>query len=556
MAGWLGSRRAGLIGGGLAIYVVLALFAIAPAAASAASWTSAGHGVSDDRDQPLESTINPLNVKELKPMWVFTAHGSESATPAVANGVVYFPDWGGYMNAVNATTGALIWQEPISNYDGVTGSYSRDSPAIYGNEVIFGDVLPGVHPAGAHVFAVNAQTGALIWSMQVDSNPSAIITGSPLVVDGMVIVGVSSDEETNASSTSFPCCTFRGSVVALNATTGSIVWQTFTVPSNNDTPCTTYSPPAGCGYSGGAVWDSPAVDLQTNQVFIGSGNNYTAPDAAVACALAAEENHTSDADCTAPDDYFDAELALNLTTGAVEWDYKAQGWDTFTLACLGATAGTNWCPDPEGPDWDFGSGPNLMAVPASGGGRVTDVGAGQKAGIYWEFNPANGDVLWHTQVGPGTNLGGVMWGTAYDGTRIYVHESNPYFESYTFANGKTVHGGSWGALNPTTGAWDWQTATPDDWAAMGPTTVANGVMYAGTMAPSGDNMFALSARTGRILWSFASGGSVNSGPAIVNGVAYWGSGYSELSSLGFTGNDEVYAFSLNGTAPASARSTR
>ena len=197
-------------------------------------------------------------------------------------------------------------------------------------------------------------------------------------------------------------------------------------------------------------------------------------------------------------------------------------------------------------DWDFASGPNLMSIPAQGGGSEMVVGAGQKSGIYWEFDAATGKELWSQQVGPGTSLGGVVWGTAYDGTRIYAHESDSSGQAYTLADGEAVAGGSWGALNPATGEWDWQTATPAGAAAMGPTTVANGVMYAGSMAPSGDNMFALNAATGKILWQYASGGSVNSGPAIVDGTVYWGSGYSELAALGYTGNDKLYAFSIGG----------
>jgi polyvinyl alcohol dehydrogenase (cytochrome) len=263
-----------LVGDSLARAGVLCVLACVPllgatsacvgADASAASWTSAGGGVADNRYQLFESRINPMNVARLKPKWVFTTHGSESATPVVYNGVVYFPDFGGYINAVNASTGSLIWQQPVSAYDGVPGSYSRDSPVIYGNGLIFGDVVSGVHPAGAHVIAVNASTGALLWSTQVDSHPAAIITGSPVVADGKVLVGVSSNEETDAASTSYPCCTFRGSVVALNPANGQIEWQTYTVPSNGGLPCTSDNPPAGCGYSGGAVWDSPAVDLATN----------------------------------------------------------------------------------------------------------------------------------------------------------------------------------------------------------------------------------------------------------------------------------------------------
>jgi polyvinyl alcohol dehydrogenase (cytochrome) len=545
LRGFLGFRRVVCAMAGLATICVVAL-ALLPATGSAASWTSAGHGPFDDRFQPLEFRINALNAFRLKPKWVFTTHGSESATPTVSGGVVYFPDFGGYMNAVNASTGTLIWQKPISDYDGVAGSYSRDSPTIDGNELIFGDSISGVHPQGAHLIAVNAQTGALLWSTQLDSSPAAIVTGSPVVAGGKLLVGVSSDEETDAATNTYSCCTFRGSVVALNPTTGAIIWKTYTVPDNGGKPCTTDNPPSGCGYSGGAVWDSPAVDVATNTLYIGAGNNYTAPDAAVACATQALASHTSDANCTSPDDHFDSLLALNLSTGAIDWSYKAEGWDAFTLGCIGQTAGTDWCPSPEGPDWDFASGPNLMVIPKAGGGTETIVGAGQKSGLYWAFDATTGQELWSTQLGPGTSLGGTSWGTAYDGARIYVHESDAYHQAYTLQNGTTAIGGSWAALNPATGAFDWQTATPLASAAMGPQTVANGVVYTGSTAPAGNNMYALSAATGRILWSFASGGSVNSGPAVVDGTVYWGSGYSELSSLGYTGNDKLYAFTIGG----------
>ena len=541
--------------------------AASPAAAAIsgvgpASWPTAAQSSSGERNQPLEFQIGPQNVSQLAPKWVFTDHGDVSATPTVANGVVYFPDFGGYLNAVNAQTGALIWQSQIDSYPGETAStpanpiVARDSPLILGHDLIVGDNASSAQPNGAHVIAVNALNGNLVWSTEVDSNPAAIITSSPVAYGDEIVVGIASNEEADAESPSYPCCSFRGAVVALNARNGKILWKTYTVPSStsssgdSNTECTSANPAAGCSYTGGAVWGVPTIDAATGQVFVGTGNNYTAPDAAVACETAAlnADPPQNDADCTAPDDYFDAELALNLQTGAIEWGYKSQGWDAFTLACLSATAGINWCPDPEGPDWDFSAGPNLMAIPASGGGFSTAVGAGQKSGLYWEFDPATGTPLWHVQVGPGTNLGGVMWGTAYDGTRIYVHESDPYFAAYTFANGTTVNGGSWGALNPSTGAWDWQTATPGGAAAMGPVTVANGVVYGGTTAAgaNADNMFAMNAATGAILWRFASGGSVNSGPAVVNGTVYWGSGYSELSALGYTGNTKLYAFTIGG----------
>jgi hypothetical protein len=87
----------------------------------------------------------------------------------------------------------------------------------------------------------------------------------------------------------------------------------------------------------------------------------------------------------------------------------------------------------------------------------------------------------------------------------------------------------WQTADPTTGAIDDSSVS-----------VANGVVYAGSLDSSG-HMYALNGSSGKILWSFASGGSVLDGPSIVNGVVYWGSGYARLS--GATGNNKLYAFS-------------
>ena len=120
----------------------------------------------------------------------------------------------------------------------------------------------------------------------------------------------------------------------------------------------------------------------------------------------------------------------------------------------------------------------------------------------------------------------------------------------------TVTGGSWAALDPITGTILWQTADPQTetlpaplgtvgvWD-LGPVTVANGVVYTASMAKSGHQMFALDAATGQILWQFAAGSSVNSGPAVVDGSVYWGSGYSRSGVEG-SGNHRLYAFSIDG----------
>jgi polyvinyl alcohol dehydrogenase (cytochrome) len=515
------------------LLAIVLLGALVCAQADAASWKMAGQDLANSRTQPSEFWISPNSVNRLKLKWSFADHGDESATPAVALGAVYFPDWGGYLNTLNANTGEVVWQRQISEYDGIPGAVSRVTPAVSGSELILGDNFSAPQANGAHVFAVNRSTGALMWSTQVDAHPAAIITASPVVVGNEVIVGVSSDEEPAAEQPTYPCCTFRGEVVALNANTGALLWKTYTVPENTG-PCASSQPPKGCGYSGGAVWATPAVDPENKTVYVVTGNNYTAPDEAVRCQQEALEEQLSDAECTSPEDHFDSMIALSLETGHVLWSHKTEGWDATNDACLTKKP---WCPSPKGPDFDFGGGgPNLFTV----NGRKL-VGAGQKSGVYWAFDATTGELVWSTLAGPGSDLGGIEWGTSYDGQRIYVPEADVYGVPYELAGGKKAHGGSWAALDPATGSILWQVPTPWAAAALGPVTESDGVVYVGSMASATRNMFALSAATGKPLWSFAAEGSVNSGPAIANGMVLWGSGYP----LGKAGT-HLYAFTLGG----------
>jgi polyvinyl alcohol dehydrogenase (cytochrome) len=103
-------------------------------------------------------------------------------------------------------------------------------------------------------------------------------------------------------------------------------------------------------------------------------------------------------------------------------------------------------------------------------------------------------------------------------------------------------------LDPATGSILWQTADPNGAIDLGPLAVADGVVYASSMAGSATapTMLALDAASGARLWSFAAGSSVNAGATIVNGVVYWGSGYAHLGIPGYTGNNKFYAFSING----------
>jgi polyvinyl alcohol dehydrogenase (cytochrome) len=505
----------------LRLLVVFCCSLILSCASGAQSWPFAGQSLAGLYSQPSETTISVTSAPRLAQKWVFTTGGNVSAIPTVSGGNVYFPDWAGNLYAVKASTGTLVWSHSMPSYTGVAKTVSRVSPAVYNGSIIVGDHVDGVHASGAHLLAVSQQTGQLLWITQVDPHPAAFITGSPVVANGVVYVGVSSGEEDFNGKPGYNCCTFRGSVVALNAATGVKLWQTFDMPSNGGTPG---------GYSGGAIWSTPAIDLARNQLYVGTGNNYTVPASVQACQKANPKSST----CTAADDYFDSIIALDLTTGAVKWGKKLNSYDTWNAAC---ETGKGVCPDPAGQDYDFGSGPNLL-------GNM--VGAMQKSGIYWALNPATGALLWATPTGPH----GVIWGSATDGSRIFVGNGNEDALSHrVFPTGQTLNWGNWNALNASNGNFLWQTPDPTSGAQDSSSmTVANGVVFAGSKDSLGE-MYAINAATGQILWTFTSGGSVIGAPAIVSGVLYWGSGYRSGTS-----NNKLYAFTPS-SAPIVSVST-
>jgi polyvinyl alcohol dehydrogenase (cytochrome) len=513
----------------------------APGAASSSSsspaqWPMFGQNYHNTANGTTDISVN--DVASLKPKWVFTTSGDVSARAAVVNQVAYFPDWGGNVYAVKASNGKLIWKKNIladyvSGLSGISGTevVSVTSPAV---DVASNTLYLGTQ-TGGYLLAINASTGNLKWATQLDSHGYATDTASPIVYNGVVYVGVASNEDKAAESSSYPCCSFRGSAVALSSSTGKILWKTYTV---------------SVGYSGGAVTGPMVPDPTHNLVYVTTGNNYSLPtDSTYASCITSGGTASS---CLPPDDHFDSVLALNMTSGAIAWGYRLSNWnqpqygisdgsDFWNYGCI---YGSTNCPTVAvGPEYNFDSGVNLFTI-QTGSGPRTIVGAGQKSGIYVALEPATGARLWSTQVGPGSSLGGIEWGSATDGQRIYVAISDFYGIPYQAGSA-----GSWAALDPATGTILWQTKDPNGSVDLGPMTVANGVVYAPSMAggSTSPNMFALNAATGAITWSYAAGGSVIAGASIAYDTVYWGSGYSELGTfLPFTGNNKFYAFSLGG----------
>ncbi len=233
----------------------------------------------------------------------------------------------------------------------------------------------------------------MIWKLKLDEHPAARITGSPVFYEGRLFVPMGSLEEASgmAPESRYECCTFRGSLIALDAETGRQLWKSFTVldppkpykKSRNGTQM--YGP------AGAAIWSAPTIDAKRNLIYAATGDSYTPV-----------ENPTSD-----------AILAFNMDNGSLVWSRQTTANDNFIGGC---PASPN-CPEVVGPDVDFGSSP--MLLPIDGGKQI--IVAGQKSGIVWGLDPdQKGKVLWNTKLGVGGLMGGVEWGAGADSDRAYV----------------------------------------------------------------------------------------------------------------------------------------
>ncbi|HEX4931418.1 MAG TPA: PQQ-binding-like beta-propeller repeat protein [Gaiellaceae bacterium] len=489
-------------------------------------WTSAGGNVHNTRYQSTEHAISVDNVAQLDVKWAFTTGGDVSATPAVDGSKVYVPDWAGNLYAVDRETGQQVWSTKIADATGLPGDKARATPVVASGKVIVG--TQGPFGGGGRLLAYDKDTGALLWSTVLDNHPAAIVTQSATVHAGRVYIGVASIEEAFASVIpGYPCCSFRGSMLALDLDTGAIIWKTIMVPE---------------GYPGGAIWgSSPSIDARRGQVYVATGNNYDIPQDALDCVAAAGEDPEAQRACIAPNNFIDSILALDLRTGAIRWATAALPFDAWTVQCIFGSNPEN-CPEPAGPDYDFGQAPALFTVKPSGNGKPRDlVGAGQKSGQYWALDPDTGQVQWITVAGPGGTAGGLQWGSAVDGVRVYTANANSDRKPWEMPDGSVVTSGMWSGLDAVTGELLWQTVPPHGGSTSGPATTANGVVFACSLDPLG-HMYALNGATGAVLWEYPSGGSCLSGAAISNGTVYWGSGYS---NFGFgTPNNKLYAFEL------------
>ena len=478
-----------------------------------------GWGFADDNRREVSSEIagiNRANVGNLELQWVFAFPDAVRARshPAVAGGAVFVGSQDGSVYALDQDSGCVIWRFRargevrtgivLSDWD--SADESAD-PLLY-----FGDYL-------GNVYAVHALTGEPAWQVTPDEHPNATITAAPALFEGRLYVSVSSLEVVSAAESSYGCCTFRGSVVALDAITGKQLWKTYSIP---EAPAPTKENARGVmqyGPSGAPVWNTPTIDSKRRSLYVGTGENYSSPAS----------------------DTSDAIIAMDLDDGHIKWHFQATAGDAWNSACV-LLDQTN-CPVEDGPDFDFG-GNTLLTTDRNGRDLVI---AGQKSGIVWALDANSGKLAWKNKVGRGGVIGGVHFGIGMSGDAVIVPISDAIaHEAYRGLYEGTPRPGVY-ALDSATGDYLWQWQATDDCAEgvehcmagnSAPPTTTPELVFSGSLD---GNIRAHDAATGKVLWQYNTvreypdtvtgipglGGALEGGAAATlhNGMMFLNSGY-------------------------------
>ena len=475
---------------------------------------------SNARFQPASAAgLTAAQVPSLKLKWAFGLPLADEAhsQPTIAGGRVFVGSDAGTVYSLDAATGCVYWSFQTDGAMRVSVSIAPvKGPGTTKYAAYFGDQK-------ANMFGLDAQSGKLLWKVKVDDHPVAQITGAPTLYEGRLYVPMASAEERTAGlGMTYPCCTFRGSVTALDAGTGKQIWKTYIIP---DPPKPMANRPKGVQHyapAGGAVWAAPTIDTQRHLLYIGTGDAYTDP---------------------APKTT-DAVMALDMANGKVVWSVQDTQDDAWLSGCGGGGADnpngiSENCPKPLGPDFDFGASMILRTLPD--GHRV--LVAPQKSGMVWAHDPdQQGKLLWKAQLVDKLALGMITFGGAAD-------DQNAYFG---------LRSGGIAAVSLKTGEKKWFTPLPGqhpgapNLGQTGALTVIPGVVFSGGW----DGILrALSTQNGHEIWEIntardyktvngvkANGGSMASaGPTIVNGTLFVGSGYL-FGAAGIAGNT-LLAFS-------------
>lgn len=490
---------------------------------SPGDWNGWGNGPANARFQSADKGgLSAADLPKLKLKWAFGYHSVilARAQPTLAGGRLFVASDNGEVHALDPRTGCTHWtfkaQTGVRTAI-VVGPYR--TATISGLAAYFGD-------GRARAYAVDANTGQQIWVARVEEHPFAAITGGLAYHDGRVFVPTAGlIEEAQGGRPDYACCTFRGSVSALDAGTGAVVWKTYTIDEPKPQPASS----AGAkryGPAGAGIWAAPTIDAKRGALYIATGNNYAAPS-----------QPTSD-----------AVIALEIATGSMRWVQQLTPDDNWANPCGAPGSDRASCPNPLGPDHDFSASPALVTV----AGRDLIV-LPQKSGMAYALDPARqGQKVWEYRIGQGGPLGG-QWGGALD-------DRNAYFG---VADQLRPTPGGIRAVDLESGRPVW-TMPPQNRLCKGELPACNSGQGAAVTAISGavfsgsldGGMRAYSTRDGAVIWTFdtnrafetvngvrATGGSLD-GPGVIvgGGMLFFNAGYA--GPIGSAGN-VLLAFAID-----------
>jgi polyvinyl alcohol dehydrogenase (cytochrome) len=474
-------------------------------------WNGWGAGNANARFQSADNAgLAARDVPRLKLKWAFGLPGATSGgtQPVVAGGRIYVGDAEGDLFALDAKTGCVYWHTEVEA--GIRSAITLGERNGGGLTAYFGD-------QAANMYAADAATGKVLWKVKLDDHPHAAITAASALYEGRLYVPISSREESKVADARYPCCTFRGSVLALDAVTGKRIWRTNMIEEKLVLGQKNSKGIQIVGPSGVPVWNTPTIDAERNVLYFGTGNNYSPPATTLS----------------------DSIIALDMTTGAIKWRRQQTENDIWNGTCRRPDREAAACPDADAPDVDFSVSPVLTT---SRSGRPMLI-AGNKSGMIWSLDPdRQGKIIWEQQIGKGSSGGGVLWGLAVGNDRVYV--PNGFFD----AKSPDASGGM-AAIELDTGRPIWSTPNPScgDRKACKPShaaavTAIPGAVFSGTMD---GQFYGYAADSGKILWQFnsvrdyatvngvkANGGSMsNGGATIVEGMLFVHSGYSHHGAI-------------------------
>ncbi len=505
-------------------------------AANTPRWNGWSPSLTNSRFQDAsQARLTAADVPRLRLKWAFNLGDvtMARAEPTVIGNRIFVASVTGSVYSLDRQTGCVHWgfTAAAGVRSGVTVAEVNGVQAVY-----FGD-------SGASMYALNASTGELLWKIHPVDHFASLPTATPQVHQGIVYQPFSSFEEALGPDPNFECCTFRGSVVAVDAATGKKLWQTFTIAQAAKPARKNAAGKQQHGPSGAAVWSTPTIDERLGLLYVATGDNYSDP----------------------PTETSDAILAMDLKTGKLAWSKQLTENDAYNNGCM--TPQKTNCPEKAGPDFDFGQPPILIRLST----RRRALVIGQKSGMVHAIDPDNsGNVLWQSRVGAGSPLGGSQWGSAYDWRNVYVAISDiglggvpdPKAPGGFRLRLDPKKGGGLHALDPATGKIAWSTK-PDPCAdgrtdcspaQSGAVTAITGVVFSGSMD---GHLRAYSAATGKVVWDvdtarefktanggIARGGSMDSGgPVVVDGMVLVHSGYGQFG--GMPGN-ALLVYSVDG----------